>query len=136
MLVNSMMIHAFDHVVIHVTDLNTSATWYQRVLGFEPEDTADGALPTSFRFGQQLLRLRPVNASKEAWFTAKQVTAGSDDLCFLTKLSPEAIIEHLRACDVAVERGPVEQQGGHGRLVSVYCRDPDGSLIEIASVRK
>ena len=40
---------------------------------------------------------------------------------------------HLKACDVAIEEGPVTKQGARGALRSVYCRDPDGSLIEISS---
>jgi catechol 2,3-dioxygenase-like lactoylglutathione lyase family enzyme len=34
---------------------------------------------------------------------------------------------------VAIEEGPVRKQGARGVLCSVYCRDPDGSLIEISS---
>jgi hypothetical protein len=34
---------------------------------------------------------------------------------------------------VAIEEGPVAKQGARGVLRSVYCRDPDGSLIEISS---
>jgi catechol 2,3-dioxygenase-like lactoylglutathione lyase family enzyme len=42
-------------------------------------------------------------------------------------------VAHLRACGVAIEEGPVVKQGARGALRSVYCRDPDGSLIEISS---
>jgi catechol 2,3-dioxygenase-like lactoylglutathione lyase family enzyme len=128
-----MIIDAIDHVVIHVTDLETSAGWYQRVLGVVPQKTAGGSVST-FTFGRQAIRLRPVATSKEAWFTADHEAAGSDDLCFLTSSNWKQIIDHLRTCGVAVERGPVEQIGGHGRMISVYCRDPDGSLIEIATL--
>ena len=40
---------------------------------------------------------------------------------------------HLKANGVAIEEGPVAKQGARGTLRSVYCRDPDGSLIEISS---
>ena len=40
---------------------------------------------------------------------------------------------HLKACGIAIEEGPVTKQGARGALRSVYCRDPDGSLIEISS---
>jgi len=40
---------------------------------------------------------------------------------------------HLKSCGVAIEEGPVAKQGARGTLCSVYCRDPDGSLIEISS---
>jgi len=32
--------------------------------------------------------------------------------------------------------GPTRKQGARGTLLSVYCRDPDGSLIEISSYEK
>jgi catechol 2,3-dioxygenase-like lactoylglutathione lyase family enzyme len=43
------------------------------------------------------------------------------------------VVAHLKACGVAIEEGPVTKQGARGALRSVYCRDPDGSLIEISS---
>jgi len=43
------------------------------------------------------------------------------------------VVAHLKAHGVAIEEGPVAKQGARGTLRSVYCRDPDGSLIEISS---
>ena len=43
------------------------------------------------------------------------------------------MIAHLRACGVEIAEGPVRKQGALGPMTSVYCRDPDGSLIEIAT---
>jgi catechol 2,3-dioxygenase-like lactoylglutathione lyase family enzyme len=54
-------------------------------------------------------------------------------LCFLTSSAPDEVVAHLRANGVAIEEGPVRKQGACGALLSVYCRDPDGSLIEISS---
>jgi catechol 2,3-dioxygenase-like lactoylglutathione lyase family enzyme len=34
-----------------------------------------------------------------------------------------------------VELGPVEREGALGAMDSVYLRDPDGNLIEIAAYR-
>jgi catechol 2,3-dioxygenase-like lactoylglutathione lyase family enzyme len=34
---------------------------------------------------------------------------------------------------VAVEAGPVSRTGALGPMSSVYCRDPDGNLIEIST---
>jgi catechol 2,3-dioxygenase-like lactoylglutathione lyase family enzyme len=74
-----------------------------------------------------------LSADKIEWFTADHEQAGSDDLCFLTVATPQQVVDHLKACGVAIEEGPVKRQGAVGTLDSVYCRDPDGSLIEIAS---
>jgi catechol 2,3-dioxygenase-like lactoylglutathione lyase family enzyme len=94
----------------------------------------EGGTPrTSLKFGNQKINVRPRDADKVEWFTADHETAGSDDLCFLTSAGPDEVVEHLKSCSVAIEEGPVAKQGARGTLRSVYCRDPDGSLIEISS---
>ena len=45
------------------------------------------------------------------------------------------MVEHLRACGVEIAKGPVQQTGALGLMTSVYCHDPDGKLIEVASYR-
>jgi catechol 2,3-dioxygenase-like lactoylglutathione lyase family enzyme len=129
-------VHALDHLVINVADVARSAQWYRDVLGMEilVFDPGPGKPPrTSLIFGQQKINVRPVGADKVEWFTADHEAAGSDDLCFLTGATPAEVVAHLGACGVAIEEGPVRKQGARGTLVSVYCRDPDGSLIEISS---
>ena len=53
--------------------------------------------------------------------------------CFLTASKPDEVVQHLGAEGVAIIAGPDHRRGARGTLMSVYCRDPDGSLIEIAS---
>ena len=134
----SLVVEALDHVVVNVKDVEIAAAWYQRVLGMTREDSTPGpgrVRRTSVKFGRQKINLRPVSATKEDWFTADHEAAGSDDLCFLTNSAPQAVADHLRACGVAVIEGPTEKRGAMGTIVSVYCRDPDGSLIEISSYK-
>jgi catechol 2,3-dioxygenase-like lactoylglutathione lyase family enzyme len=133
-----ILVEALDHLVVNVSDPAASAEWYQRVLGMVREDfvpVAGHAPRIALKFGGQKINLRPVAVSKEDWFTADHEAAGSDDLCFLTRSTPDQVTAHLQACGVAIEVGPVEKQGARGTLISVYCRDPDGSLIEISSYR-
>jgi catechol 2,3-dioxygenase-like lactoylglutathione lyase family enzyme len=132
----SVRVTALDHLVINVSDVARSAEWYRRVLGMEIKvfDPGNGKPPrTSLIFGKQKINVRPRDADKVEWFTADHEAAGSDDLGFLTAATPEQVIEHLSALGVAIEEGPVARQGARGELRSVYCRDPDGSLIEISS---
>ena len=129
-------VHALDHLVINVTDVARSAEWYQKILGMEIRvfDPGTGGAPrTSLMFGNQKINVRPRDASKVEWFTADHESAGSDDLCFLTSSTPDQVAAHLKANGVAIEAGPGPRQGARGTLRSVYCRDPDGSLIEISS---
>jgi catechol 2,3-dioxygenase-like lactoylglutathione lyase family enzyme len=131
----AVKVDAIDHIVINVADVARAAQWYQKVLGMEIRvfDPGAGKTPrTSLMFGNQKINVRPLDADKVEWFTADHETAGSDDLCFLTLSTPDEVVAHLKACGVAIEEaGP--RQGARGVLRSVYCRDPDGSLIEISS---
>lgn len=132
----SVRVHALDHLVINVSDVARSVEWYRRILGMEVKvfDPGGGKTPrTSLQFGHQKINVRPRDADKGEWFTADQETAGSEDLCFLTSSTPDEVVAHLKANGIAIEEGPVQKQGARGTLRSVYCRDPDGSLIEISS---
>ena len=129
-------VNALDHLVINVNDVAHSAEWYAKILGMEVKvfDPGEGrSKRTSLVFGNQKINVRPKNADKVEWFTADHESAGSDDLCFLTTSTPEEVVAHLDAHGVRIEEGPVTKQGARGALRSVYCRDPDGSLIEISS---
>jgi catechol 2,3-dioxygenase-like lactoylglutathione lyase family enzyme len=132
----TLTVQALDHLVVQVSDLEASAKWYGRVLGMTREDVAhgDGQPPrTEMKFGRQKINLRPIATSKGDWFTADHEAAGSEDLCFLTDSPPDQVVLHLHAQGVAIVAGPGPRRGAQGTLMSVYCRDPDGSLIEIAS---
>jgi catechol 2,3-dioxygenase-like lactoylglutathione lyase family enzyme len=135
----SVKVNALDHLVINVADVAMSAEWYRKILGMEIRvfDPGQGKTPrTSLHFGDQKINVRPLGADKVEWFTADHEAAGSDDLCFLTAATPDQVVAHLGACGVAIEEGPGPKQGARGTLRSVYCRDPDGSLIEISSYEK
>lgn len=122
-----------DHLVITCRDVEISASWYQRVLGMEREEFGPHRR-TSLRFGGQKINLRPVNATQKEWFTgAAGGVPGTDDLCFIVTMKADQVAEYLRACGVTIELGPVAKAGALGPITSVYCRDPDGNLIEIAT---
>ena len=132
-------VNALDHLVINVSDVARSAEWYARILGMEIRvfDPGAGKTPrTSLLFGNQKINVRPMGADKIEWFTTDHEAAGSDDLCFLTASTPDEVVAHLEANGVRIEEGPTRKQGARGTLLSVYCRDPDGSLIEISSYEK
>ena len=121
-----------DHIVVNCKDVEITASWYQRVLGMEREEFGDGSR-TALKFGGQKLNLRPHDADPRAWATGVNDKPGSIDACFITALGPEDVVDHLQQCGVGIEAGPVAKTGALGPMQSVYCRDPDGNLIEISS---
>ncbi len=121
-----------DHVVINCKDVEISASWYQRVLGMEREEFGEERR-TALKFGGQKINLRPHDFDRHRWITSQSTEPGQADLCFITAVGQEEVVLHLQSCRVAIELGPVEREGALGAIQSVYCRDPDGNLIEIAS---
>ncbi|MBV8590046.1 MAG: VOC family protein [Acetobacteraceae bacterium] len=132
----ALVIAQIDHIVLNCAETEVTAAWFQRVLGMAREDFSPGPGETNriaLKFGNQKINLRPTFADKQAWIAAKETSHGAADVCFVTKASLRDVIAHLEACDVPIELGPVERLGAMGPMRSVYCRDPDGDLIEIAS---
>lgn len=121
-----------DHITLNCRDVDITAAWYQRVLGMEREEFGHQGR-TCLKFGGQKLNLRPAGTDDRNWVTARAALAGAADFCFATAIGPDDVVQHLRHCGVAVELGPVERIGALGTMLSVYCRDPDGNLVEIAT---
>ncbi len=101
-----------------------------RVLGLEREDFGPDRR-VALKFGNQKLNLRPTGASN--WETGLVDAPGSVDLCFITGMGLEHAIERLRNNGVEITAGPAPKVGALGPMTSIYCRDPDGNLVEIAS---
>ncbi len=126
------VVDRLDHLTLNCRDVDITASWYQRVLGMEREEFGRQQR-TALKFGGQKLNLRPISADQTEWSTAREALAGSADLCFVTALGPLDVVDHLHSCGVRVELGPIERIGALGPMTSVYCRDPDGNLIEIST---
>jgi catechol 2,3-dioxygenase-like lactoylglutathione lyase family enzyme len=125
-------IDRIDHIVLNVTDVDISAAWYQRVLGMEREDFGPGNR-TALKFGGQKINLRPHSHDVYSWPTGTVHDPGAGDVCFITAVPPDEVVDHLHDFGVAVVQGPIERTGALGPIKSVYCRDPDGNLVEISS---
>ncbi|KUF10653.1 VOC family protein [Pseudoponticoccus marisrubri] len=123
----------FDHLVLTVADIETTCAFYARVLGMSVLHftAADGSTRRALRFGDQKINLH--QAGREFDPKARDPRPGSADLCFLSATPIEAWMDHLSGQSVPVEEGPVGRSGATGPIRSIYLRDPDGNLIEIAN---
>jgi catechol 2,3-dioxygenase-like lactoylglutathione lyase family enzyme len=130
-----LTVYAIDHLVVNVRDVEASASWYERVLGMKRVNwrASEGFFRTSMKFGHLKINLRPFDFSQELWATGREACPGSDDLCLLTRQSPEEVAHHFEQCGIDIVEGPVERSGAQGRIRSVYVRDPDENLIEVSS---
>lgn len=122
------MIDRLDHLVLTVASIPAAVAFYEGVLGFRAE-TRDGR--TALHVGDQKINLHEVG--HEFSPRARAALPGTADLCFTTGTPIGAVMARLAAAGIAVEEGPVARTGARAPLTSVYCRDPDGNLVEIAN---
>jgi catechol 2,3-dioxygenase-like lactoylglutathione lyase family enzyme len=128
------MIDRIDHIVMNCRDVGTTAAWYERVLGLKAETYTSPAEPgerIALKFGAHKINLRPTGSS--GWKTCRVDAPGSLDLCFITEGSLAPVIGRLRALGVGISAGPAPRSGALGPMTSIYCEDPDGNLVEVAT---
>jgi catechol 2,3-dioxygenase-like lactoylglutathione lyase family enzyme len=123
-------IDSLDHLVLTVRDLEATVRFYTGVLGMR-KATFGASGRTALHFGEQKLNLHV--AGDEGAPNAAAAAPGSADICLLTRTPVEGVLRVLEDAGVAVEQGPVEREGATGKLLSVYLRDPDGNLVELAN---
>ncbi|PAV47312.1 MAG: VOC family protein [Pseudomonas sp.] len=127
-----MRVERLDHLVLTVADIDASCAFYQRVLGMQVVTFGQGR--KALAFGQQKINLHRHGAEFEP--KALRPTPGSADLCLLVSTPLAEVMTHLQRCAVAIEEGPVPRTGATGALLSVYIRDPDRNLIELANLQE
>lgn len=124
-----MQISHLDHLVLTVSDIETTIDFYTRVLGMEAIRFGNGR--HALGFGTQKINLHEYGNEFEP--KAGRPTPGSADLCFITTTPLADVMARLAESGVEVIEGPVERTGATGPIISLYFRDPDRNLIEVAS---
>lgn len=125
-------IDRLDHFVLTVADIETSCRFYERVLGMKRIEFGGGRI--ALAFGRQKINLH--RAGREYEPKARRALPGAGDFCLIASTPLEMLIEHLAACDVSIEEGPVTKTGALGPIRSIYFRDPDGNLVEVSNYRQ
>ena len=124
-----MKILQLDHLVLTVNDVEASCAFYTRILGMQEGTFGHGR--KAVIFGNQKINFHQQGRELEP--KALHPTPGSGDLCFITTDSLSDVVRHIRDCGVEIIEGPVERTGALGSMMSIYIRDPDQNLVEIAT---
>jgi catechol 2,3-dioxygenase-like lactoylglutathione lyase family enzyme len=103
--------------------------FYRRILGFSEERFEDDRV--ALRFGHQKFNLH--QAGHEFEPKADRPIPGSADFCLIATRPIRELEDVLRSEGVPIVEGPVERTGANGKLWSIYFRDPDGNLVEVAN---
>lgn len=125
------MIDHIDHVVLTTRDLPACLRFYADILGMKHETFQT---PTETRialkFGNQKINVH--EWGREFTPRAHVAAPGTLDLCFISAIPLEKVIEKLQQENVKILEGPVMKTGAVSKLRSVYVRDPDLNLVEIS----
>ena len=120
---------SLDHCVIHVSDWERSNAFYRDVLGAEVVAVGKGWV---YRFGTIQLNVHGPGVDPHP-VARVPVPPGGSDLCFVWPGPISEAQARLEREGVRVELGPVPRTAARGAGLSVYFRDPDGSLLEFIS---
>ncbi|XP_042306818.1 glyoxalase domain-containing protein 5 [Sceloporus undulatus] len=123
------LIHHLDHLVMTVRNIEDTVAFYTQVLGMEI--VYFKGTRRALHFGNQKINLHELG--KEFEPKAQHSTPGSLDICLITEVPLEQLMERLKACGVKIEEGPVSRTGAMGPITSIYLRDPDQNLLEISN---
>jgi catechol 2,3-dioxygenase-like lactoylglutathione lyase family enzyme len=124
-----MKIDHLDHLVLTVNNIENTIAFYTNVLGMDALTFGEGR--KALTFGSQKINLHEYG--KEIEPKAGHAVMGSADLCFITTVPLVEVINHLRLQNVTLISEPVQRTGAVGAILSVYFRDPDMNLIEVAN---
>ncbi len=122
-----MRIRSLDHIVLTCADPEATVAFYEH-LGMTREEFGEGRL--ALRFSDQKINLHQAGAEFRPH--AATPLPGTADLCLLIDGPIADAIAHLEREGISIEEGPVDRTGAVGPLRSVYIRDPDGNLVELA----
>ena len=129
------MIASLDHLVLTTAHEAACIRFYTEVLGMRLDTFTGGTPPvmrTAFCFGSQKINLHVKGREFEP--KAHTPMLGALDLCFIATVPLDEVVVRLNALGIDIVEGPVPRTGATSKIRSVYVRDPDLNLIEIAEL--
>jgi catechol 2,3-dioxygenase-like lactoylglutathione lyase family enzyme len=125
------VIDHIDHVVLTTRDLKSCLRFYGEILGMKLEKfETPGATRLALKFGNQKINLH--EWGREFTPRAHVAAPGTLDLCFISSVPLEEVVQKLQQSKIDILEGPVMKTGATGPIRSVYVRDPDLNLVEIS----
>jgi len=111
----TIKIKNLDHLVIIASDLQATIDFYTRVLGMAYVAFGDNL--HAVHFGDQKFNIH--DAATDVSPKAQNIVPESDDFCLISETQVSQVIQHLTACGVQIEEGPVTRSSAKGTLYSV-----------------
>lgn len=125
----SFQIDFLDHVAIRVRDIESSAHWYERVLGLQPYTSEHwGSFPVLMRAGMIGVAIFPSR-------TEMPKALEKEDYLKIDHFAFRVNAANFAKAKDRFERLniPFEEQNHH-HYQSLYLRDPDGHQVELTTL--
>lgn len=125
-----MKLLRIDHWVLICQDLEKTLNFYVNILGLHHK-CKNGH--HSVHLGEQKINIH----TKKGEFSpyAHNPQFGCEDFCLIAEGNISDIKNELINKGITLETDIVERNGTLGKMDSIYLRDPDGNLVEIAVYR-
>ena len=119
-----------DHWVLICQNLEQTLDFYCHILGLRHE-CKNGH--HSVHLGNQKINIHTQKGEFSPY--AHNPQFGCEDFCLIADGNIVDIKNELINKGIALETDIVERNGALGKMDSIYLRDPDGNLVEIAVYR-
>jgi glyoxylase I family protein len=126
-----------DHIVLNVSDIERSVTFYTDVLGLQAErldefKAGKVGFPSVRINGDTIIDLFPAQGAENKFKAGEKRQGNLNHFCLVVEREDfSGIVDYLARNEIAVHEGPISRWGARGRATSVYFLDPDGNEVEI-----
>ena len=119
-------VEELDHVVLRCRDQDRMLDFYVRILGLTEERRLEAIGLIQLRAGRSLVDLVPDAGG------APREHPNVDHLC-LAIATPDldVVVRYLVTAGVETIGEPMVRYGARGYGPSIYCRDPEGNVVEL-----
>lgn len=127
-------VQRIDHVVLRVTDVDRSITFFKSLLGCEVVKRRDDLGLVHLRAGVSMIDLISVHGplDRQGGMAPGEEGRNMDHLCLrIEPFDETAILAFLTAQGVAHTPKADRNFGAEGYGLSVYFTDPDGNAVEL-----
>jgi catechol 2,3-dioxygenase-like lactoylglutathione lyase family enzyme len=119
-------VEAFDHIVLNVTDVARSLSWYRDVLGL------DGVRVAEWESGDAPFPSARVSESTIIDLIEGERTGENlNHFCMVVSAEDLATVRESGAFEIERDNAGQRLYGARGLAEGIYIKDPDGNLLEL-----
>ncbi|MCY4365104.1 MAG: VOC family protein [Chloroflexi bacterium] len=122
-----------DHIVLRVSDVEASLSFYSEILGL-PVERVDQWRAGEVRFPSVRLNADTIIDlfASDQEPIGKEGAKNQDHYCMVIEPTDmEALKAEFEAIGVEIQAGPGKRWGSHGDGISLYIYDPDDNVVEL-----